>query len=348
MSQEGVWYTLKDFTNRQFQVGLPNPRGSMLKFHLCFTSGPQISCQNGIKSPACITVPGVKPTSTGMELRIEQLEPNIPSMGMKLIYEQGEICEVTKLPRMTIIKLPCSHEAHYSAQNFYPRQSWEGQNKEVCHYFVDFPPSKFGCPNMADTGQQILDQTVSITSRDGAEENTANSLTKYIPKIWAVTGCQDSNPSKTTEDCHFAGKIRLILHGTNFHSLCSSDTQPNSISTSCKNDFNSQFSVYIGSVECSEIALVSPYQINCTLENGAGKEQDVSIKRKSLSSVSDTDVSEGEEVVAVLRSAVSFKERINYHERFSKFVEMGVGGLKREINELYRRAFASRGECLTN
>ena len=29
-------------------------------------------------------------------------------------------------------------------------------------------------------------------------------------------------------------------------------------------------------------------------------------------------------------------------------VEIGVGGLKREINELYRRAFASRGECLTN
>ena len=100
--------------------------------------------------------------------------------------------------------------------------------------------------------------------------------------------------------------------------------QPNSISTSCKNDFNSQFSVYIGSVECSEIALVSPYQINCTLENGAGKEQDVSIKRKSLLSVSDTDVSEGEEVVAVLKSAVSFKERINYHERFSGDRRWGV------------------------
>ena len=46
----------------------------------------------------------------------------------------------------------------------------------------------------------------------------------------------------------------------------------------------------------------------------------------------------------VFKSAVSFKERINYRERFAKFVDMGVGGMKREINELYRRAFASRGQ----
>ena len=46
----------------------------------------------------------------------------------------------------------------------------------------------------------------------------------------------------------------------------------------------------------------------------------------------------------VFKSAVSFKERINYRERFAKFVDMGVGGMKREINELCRRAFASRGQ----
>ena len=46
----------------------------------------------------------------------------------------------------------------------------------------------------------------------------------------------------------------------------------------------------------------------------------------------------------VFKSAVSFKERINYRERFAKFVDMGVGEMKREINELYRRAFTSRGQ----
>ena len=36
----------------------------------------------------------------------------------------------------------------------------------------------------------------------------------------------------------------------------------------------------------------------------------------------------------VFKTAVSFKERINYRERFAKFVDMGAGGMKREINEL--------------
>ena len=40
----------------------------------------------------------------------------------------------------------------------------------------------------------------------------------------------------------------------------------------------------------------------------------------------------------VFKSAVSFKERINCSERFAKFVDMGVGGMKREINELHRRS----------
>ena len=29
----------------------------------------------------------------------------------------------------------------------------------------------------------------------------------------------------------------------------------------------------------------------------------------------------------VFKSAVSFKERINYRERFAKFVDMGIGGV---------------------
>ncbi|KAL5481619.1 hypothetical protein EMCRGX_G021815 [Ephydatia muelleri] len=37
--------------------------------------------------------------------------------------------------------------------------------------------------------------------------------------------------------------------------------------------------------------------------------------------------------------------RLSYHIMFDKFVELGVGGSKKKINELYRRrAFASRGK----
>lgn len=54
---------------------------------------------------------------------------------------------------------------------------------------------------------------------------------------------------------------------------------------------------------------------------------------------------EGErEVVMEFDGAVSFKDAIDFREKFAKFSELGVGGLKREIDELYRRAFASRGE----
>lgn len=50
------------------------------------------------------------------------------------------------------------------------------------------------------------------------------------------------------------------------------------------------------------------------------------------------------EVVMELGEAVSFKEVIDFREKFAKFTELGVGGLRKEIDELYRRAFASRGE----
>ena len=35
----------------------------------------------------------------------------------------------------------------------------------------------------------------------------------------------------------------------------------------------------------------------------------------------------------VFKTAVSFKERINYRERVAKFVDMGVGGMKRTVQE---------------
>ena len=121
---------------------------------------------------------------------------------------------------------------------------------------------------------------------------------------------------------------------------------------------------------------MSQYQINCTVEKATGLDQDVVVKKRSPGQhnegvaadggvAADEGITEGEgikegitegEGVAtgrwghgnrwgrsrgVFKSAVSFKERIDYRERFAKFVNMGVGGMKREINALYRRAFAS-------
>ena len=74
---------------------------------------------------------------------------------------------------------------------------------------------------------------------------------------------------------------------------------------------------------------------------GSGKDLEVTISRRSEGAAQDVPVDQ----ITSLEGAVSFREAIDFREKFSRFVELGVGGLKREIDELYRRAFASRGEC---
>lgn len=204
---------------------------------------------------------------------------------------------------------------------------------------MEFPPSRFGCPS------EGLSSFTDAQSEDVSPTFSHAAVAPPMPEIMAVTGCRDSDPARTTSDCHFAGKIRLVLHGVNFHTLCSVGTASSHINAACMSNFDHQFSVSVGKSQCSQVALVSQYQINCTAEGLAGVDLDVLIKRKPLSSSRGGGGSGGggEEVMASLESAVSFKERVNYRERFGKFVEMGVGGMKREINELYRRAFASRG-----
>lgn len=331
-----MWYNLDSLSSRQYQIALANPKGAVLQFHLCPHPSSPLPCKSGATTLACITVPGVKPTSTGKVLKLEQLEPNIPSMGIRLIYEDGQTCEITKLPRRTIIKIPCSRDTEHSKQSFHPKQAWEGKGKEVCHYFVEFPPSKYGCP-IEPSGS--LAESFSEQASTSAVTSSDDNTNRPEPDILAITGCQDSDPARTTANCHFAQKIRLILHGLNFYALCGG--VGTSLNSACVKEFGSHFSVYVGQAECNQIALVSQYQINCTMERASGVDLDVEIRRKSEGSIGDGGV------VASIKGAVSFKERINYRERFSKFVDMGVGGMKREIGELYRRAFASRGKDVT-
>ena len=349
-SAQGATFDLNAFNTRKFDINLPNPRGSVLKFQLCphETLNPFINCNNEKRSPTCLTVPGVKPTSTGMLPRVEQLEPNIPGSGFKLIYEDGETCEVTNQPRLTTITLPCNPFVNYKPQHFNPRKAWEGQKSEVCHYFVEFSPSSFGCPT-----------PFSETSSDGEQQGgIMNSKTiSLLPQIWAVSGCEDSTPTRTTESCHFAGKVKLVLHGLNFDHLCSDVTAPqdgmitsNSGSAlpfrfntaQCTDNFNKHYGVYVGDIKCQTVSLLSPFQINCTVEGAHGTGVDVTIKK--LAEQQDSGLNSHLEFVSVLRQAVSFKEAINFRDKFAKFFELGVGGLKKEIDELYRRAFASRGK----
>lgn len=351
-SAEGVTYDLNIFNTRKFDISLPNPRGSVLKFLLCphDVLNPLINCNNEKRSPTCLTVPGVKPTSTGFLPRVEQLEPNVPGSGFKLVYEDGETCEVTNQPRITTINLPCNPFTNYKPQHFNPRKSWEGQKSEVCHYFIEFSPSSFGCPSLA-----------SEVEIEGGSDQQHGGIMKgkdaeVLPQIWAVSGCEDSSPVRTTEDCHFAGNVKLVLHGLNFDHLCNggmsrhdgeslssggSGSQFSFNSAQCTDNFNKNYGVYVGDTKCQKVSVLSPFQINCTVEGAHGIGVDIAIKKPGIHS--ETEANSDGVLVSVLNQAVSFKEAINFRDKFAKFVELGVGGLKKEIDELYRRAFASRG-----
>ena len=357
---QGVTFDLNAFNTRKFEINLPSPRGSVLKFQLCAheTLNPLIRCNNERSSPTCLSVPGVKPTSTGVLPHVEQLEPNVPGSGFKVIYEDGEICEVTNHPRRTVITLPCNPFASYKPQHFNPRKAWEGQKSEVCNYFVEFSPSSFGCPSPSSL-------TTACSEGESGEQHGGimkHESTASLPQIWAVSGCVDSTPIRTTRDCHFAGKVALSLHGLNFDHLCNEMTPSNGGASTndkgsdsafrfnaaqCTDSFNQRYSVYIGDFLCKTVFVLSPFHINCSVEGGRGVGVPVTIRNLPLEAVGSSAEEEPEtsfEVVSVLNQAVSFKEAINFREKFAKFVELGVGGLKREIQELYRRAFASRGK----
>ena len=89
--------------------------------------------------------------------------------------------------------------------------------------------------------------------------------------------------------------------------------------------------------------VISPFVINCTLPPGSNENLDIVLLRRSSEG---NGCGEGV-VVAELPQALSYKQAINFKEKFGKLVEYGVGGMHKEIDELYRRAFASRGKSDT-
>ena len=121
----------------------------------------------------------------------------------------------------------------------------------------------------------------------------------------------------------------------------------------CSHNFRNYYSIYVGPFKCRDPTVLSKFTLSCIIEKGSGSDLTVAIKREPVSPQQQQQQkqpprgswmpTEAGGIVAELQGAVSFKEAINFREKFSKFVELGVGGLKREIDELYRRAFASRG-----
>ena len=78
--------------------------------------------------------------------RAESLHPGLPGAGFQLMFDGGEVCEVTKKPRKTIIKFPCAADTDTDVATLSPLTAYEGEHKLVCNYFIKFPPSQLGCP----------------------------------------------------------------------------------------------------------------------------------------------------------------------------------------------------------
>ena len=171
-----------------------------------------------------------------------------------------------------------------------------------------------------------------------------------------VTGCVDSEPQYSTSSCHYDGGQQLSLHGLWFSQLCGPSISRDSSSLFISNEhqnqqntlaidsslctayFRDHYNIKIGSFTCPSPVIVSSFVINCTMGPGTGTQLIASIELKQTVG----DRMKGT-VVSKIEAAVSYKEHVNLRDKFSRFTEYGVGGLRREIDELYRRAFASRG-----
>ncbi|XP_065883640.1 uncharacterized protein [Dysidea avara] len=185
-----------------------------------------------------------------------------------------------------------------------PSRAYEGDKQTICNYYVEFSPSKLFCPNM-------VRGLVADTS----------------PVITAVSGCEDSSPKRTTTRCHPNSGTQLTIYGVHFSSLLSPTTGDST--TGHHNILSDSFAVFIGDNKCHDLKYANDFTLVCLLPPMGGEALDVTLK-------------EGSGNKAVLTGAVSYRQLVNYRQMFDQFVYHGVGGMRQQIEELYRRAFASR------
>lgn len=86
----------------------------------------------------------------------------VAGSGFQLILDNGAICEVTSKPRRTVIRFPCDPNKEVSSSALAPLKAYEGDKKLICNYFVDFPPSQYGCPVLLKDSDIIIEAGMVI------------------------------------------------------------------------------------------------------------------------------------------------------------------------------------------
>lgn len=169
----------------------------------------------------------------------------------------------------------------------------------------------------------------------------------------------DSDPKRTTTNCPGSGGKPLTIRATGISSLCPDHTHNHAHlvidSDQCTGHIRDNYCVTVGDSECTQLSVEGYFTLTCTLGVGSGSDLSVRITRRDpgsktcdcrscdSSSKSCDPGSKSCDIVAELVKAVSYKSTVNFRDIFDRFVEYGVGGLKKEVDELHRRAFASRG-----
>lgn len=314
-SQTGIKFDFSELRNDQFITTLSSPKNAKLQVKIC----NRFNCdKSNVKSYGCIYVEGLEPESTGKDKQIVPLEKNAISAGVKIRITDGAMCEVTKKARTTELHLPCVTEYTADVGILRIKEAFEGSQNNICNYTVIFSPSKYGCPF------------------------SSNHRISHVPKITAVAGCVDSSPLLNTKNCKPGHTI--TIYGMYFYSIVTGknsgfdnihyqrDTLKIPATTYATAQYQNQ--ILVGEEICKDLTIISEFVMKCklpTVKVGIGL--DLSLIQLSR----DNKIS----TVALFPNAISFKEK-NIHNVMSKLTEFGVGGLKKEIKELYRRAFASR------
>eukprot|EP01147_Barroeca_monosierra_P007595 gene7595-9865_t len=136
------------------------------------------------------------------------------------------------------------------------------------------------------------------------------------PTITHVSGCSSEGgaPSSSVDGCH-AGNV-LLIYGSDFHQA-------------------SNVEVHVGEVKCMSVLIKSNWILQATLPDIDIMQANVNVRLRSSGTNQHHDL--------YLNNAVSFvpsPARLQF--QFNSFEELGVGGLNKEIGDIYRRVFQSR------
>ncbi|EGD79382.1 hypothetical protein PTSG_09792 [Salpingoeca rosetta] len=161
-------------------------------------------------------------------------------------------------------------------------------------------------------GMNVCHYVMEIRTQQACPAHTT-SARPVEPLLSGVSGCA-SDTDTSTSGCKQG--MTLVVHGRGFqHNVAAAD-------------------VLIGDATCLNTRIMSNWQLTCTLPDVPSLHPTLEVRLHHA---------DGEPTVLRVENAVTYApspQRL--HHQFQTFEDLGVGGLNKEISEIYRRVFQSR------